>query len=74
MKPDPEILSDLIRMKMPFGRYQGTQLFRLPVSYLEWFQREGFPSGRLGLLLSTLYEIRINGLEYLLAPLERDAK
>lgn len=58
-------------MKMPFGRYEGTRLIRLPVSYLEWFQRQGFPEGRLGVLLSTAYEIRTNGLEYLLEPLEK---
>jgi uncharacterized protein (DUF3820 family) len=41
----------------------------LPVPYLEWFNRKGFPSGRIGVLLSALYEIKMNGLEYLLTPL-----
>ena len=47
------------------------QLCNLPVSYLEWFQRKGFPKGKLGMLLETLYEIKINGLEQLLEPLKR---
>ena len=56
---------------MPFGKYKGTLLCNLPVSYLEWFQREGFPKGKLGMLLATMYEIKINGLEQLLEPLKR---
>lgn len=35
------------------------------------FQRKGFPKGKLGVLLETLYEIKINGLEELLDPLKR---
>jgi uncharacterized protein len=69
--PDPDILKQLVTMKMPFGKYKGTLLCDLPVSYLEWFYREGFPTGKLGMLLSTIYEIKINGLTYLLNPLKR---
>jgi len=57
-------------MKMPFGKYKDYFLCDLPVSYLEWFQRKGFPRGKLGVLLSTIYEIKINGLTYLLTPLK----
>jgi uncharacterized protein len=64
--PDPSILTDITTMKMPFGKYKGTVLLNLPVSYLEWFNRKGFPKGRLGILLQTLYEIKLNGLDYLL--------
>ena len=56
---------------MPFGKFKGTILCNLPVSYLEWFQRKGFPAGKLGVLLQTLYEIKLNGLEYLLEPLKK---
>ncbi len=69
--PDPKLLLDLVNMKMPFGKYKDTILCNLPVSYLEWFQRKGFPKSRLGMLLQTLYEIKINGLEDLLNPLKR---
>ena len=58
-------------MKMPFGKYKGTTLCDLPVSYLEWFQREGFPPGKLGMMLATIYEIKINGLSDLLTPLKK---
>lgn len=64
--PDGQLLIDIVTMKMPFGKYKGTVLRHLPVSYLEWFKREGFPKGRLGMMLETLYEIKINGLEDLL--------
>ena len=56
---------------MPYGRYKGYTLANLPVSYLEWFQRKGFPEGKLGMMLATMYEIKSNGLEYLLEPLKK---
>lgn len=71
MFPDPELLKQLVEMKMPFGKYEGYTLSNLPVSYLEWFNRNGFPKGKLGVLLSTMYEIKLNGLEYLLVPLKK---
>jgi len=70
-QPDPAILQQLVNMKMPFGKYRDVLLCDLPVSYLEWFQRSGFPKGRLGMLLETMYVIRINGLIQLLDPLKR---
>lgn len=71
LQPDPELLIHLVTMKMPFGKYKDTILCDLPVSYLEWFHRKGFPKGKLGMLLATMYEIKINGLEKLLQPLKR---
>ena len=70
---NPDLLRELVRYKMPFGKYQGTPLTALPVSYLEWFSRKGFPEGKLGMLLQTLYEIRLNGLEFLLEGLKKHA-
>jgi uncharacterized protein (DUF3820 family) len=67
---DAHILTELVIMKMPFGKYKGTVLSSLPVSYLEWFSRKGFPQGKLGMMLQTIYEIKLNGLEYLLDPLK----
>jgi uncharacterized protein (DUF3820 family) len=66
---DTKTLEDVVTMEMPFGKYKGTKLYRLPVSYLEWFAREGFPTGRLGMLLQTLHVIKTNGLEDLLKPI-----
>jgi uncharacterized protein len=71
MGPDPQILSDLINTNMPFGKYKGTPYYRLPVDYLEWFNRKGFPPGKTGMMLSTLYEIKLNGLEFLLHEIKK---
>ena len=68
---DSELLLKLVEMKMPFGKYEGRVLCDLPVSYLEWFNRKGFPAGKLGMLLQTMYEIKLNGLDYLLIPLKQ---
>jgi uncharacterized protein len=69
--PNAELLLQLVKMKMPFGKYKDRLLCDLPVSYLEWFARKGFPKSKLGMLLQTLYEIKLNGLEYLLTPLKK---
>jgi uncharacterized protein len=71
LAPDPEILKSLVNMRMPFGKHKGLLLCDLPVSYLEWFRKEGFPAGKLGMQLATIYEIKINGLNYLLTPLKK---
>jgi uncharacterized protein (DUF3820 family) len=70
MFPQGDYLIKIVQMPMPYGKYKGVLLCDLPVSYLEWFQRKGFPEGKLGEYLQTLYEIRLNGLEYLLTPLK----
>ena len=56
---------------MPFGKFKGLLLCDLPVSYLEWFNRKGFPEGKLGALLQTMFEIKSNGLEHLLGPIKK---
>ncbi len=66
------MLLQVVSMKMPFGKYKGTTLCNLPVFYLEWFKRKGFPPGKLGMLMETIYEIKLNGLEYLLEPLMKN--
>ena len=43
----------------------------LPEPYLVWFAGKGFPEGELGMLLSVLHEIKVNGLENLLEPLRK---
>ena len=67
--PNAEILKEICEVEMPFGKYKGTILADLPINYLEWFQREGMPKGKLGMQLSTIYEIKLNGLMDLLIPI-----
>ncbi len=66
---DQSIIEDLVKTRMPFGKYKDRLVADLPESYLVWFRQQGFPKGRLGILLETMYEIRLNGLEHLLKPL-----
>ena len=63
---DPTVLIDVVNTRMPFGKYKGTLICDMPISYLEWMQKKGFPPGKLGMLLSSAYEIKINGLDKLL--------
>ena len=69
---DSQILMELVRVRMPFGKYKGRILCDLPEAYLVWFNRKGFPPGNIGTLLSVLYEIKLNGLGYLLKPLKNN--
>lgn len=71
MQPDHEILKSIVTVKMPFGKHEGKLLADLPVSYLEWFERNGFPQGKLGMQLRTVYEIKINGLEEIITRLKQ---
>jgi uncharacterized protein (DUF3820 family) len=66
---EPEKLKLLVVREMPFGKYQGRLLADLPGDYLNWFARQGFPSGELGSLLALMHEIDHNGLSALLDPL-----
>ena len=66
---NPEKLELLVTRQMPFGKYKGRIIADLPGPYLNWFAREGFPTGELGGLLALMQEIDHNGLGELLAPL-----
>jgi uncharacterized protein (DUF3820 family) len=66
---DYEQLLELARTRMPFGKYQGIRLIDLPEPYVVWFAGQGFPPGKLGDMLRTVYEIKVNGLEYLFEKL-----
>jgi len=54
---------------MPYGKYAGVRLVDLPEPYVIWFSQKGFPKGELGEMLKNIYEIKVNGLEYLFKPL-----
>ncbi len=71
MQPDPEILKSLVITRMPFGKYKDYLLCDLPDFYLEWFARQGFPKGKLGMQLQTVHEIKLNGLNDILAKLKQ---
>lgn len=69
LEQNPEDLIALVETKMPYGKYKGLALIDLPEPYVVWYFGKGLPQGKLGRLLGLLYEIKTNGLEYLLNPL-----
>ena len=69
LTPDPEMMLKLARYKMPFGKYANRLLIDLPEPYVVWFSQQGFPKGELGIMLSIIYEIKVNGLEHIFNPL-----
>jgi uncharacterized protein len=71
MLGDKEFLMDLVRVKMPYGKYKGRLIADIPENYLVWMKGKGFPDGKLGLLLQTAYEIRLNGLDDILIGLKK---
>jgi uncharacterized protein (DUF3820 family) len=58
-------LLKLVKTRMPFGKYANRFLIDLPESYIIWYSQKGFPKNELGKMLATVYEIKLNGLEYL---------
>lgn len=68
--PDFDDLFKLANMTMPYGKYKGMVLVDLPEPYVVWLHSKGLPGGELGRLLAQLYEIKLNGLEPILAPLK----
>ncbi len=72
---DPNILIEVIETKMPFGKHKNKFLNEIPISYLEWMRNnDGFPKGKLGMLLETIFVIKMNGIEFLLKPLLKNRK
>ncbi|GAB1307651.1 DUF3820 family protein [Urechidicola sp. KH5] len=70
MQPDHNILLELAKAKMPYGKFKGRYLIDLPEPYVVWYYNKGFPAGKLGKQLGLLYEIKVNGLEYLIRELQ----
>ena len=67
-------LIETVNTAMPFGKYAGTKLLQLPEPYLVWFNKKGFPYGKLGEQLALMYEIKLNGLEKMLLPLLKNTQ
>jgi uncharacterized protein (DUF3820 family) len=69
---DSKVLLELVSVRMPLGKYKNRLLCDLPEPYLVWFHQKGFPPGKIGALLSAIYEIKLNGLGYLLKPIRKN--
>lgn len=66
---DHNQLLELIKARMPFGKYEGRLIIDLPEDYLVWFAGKGFPEGKVGGMMQAVYEFKLNGLESLFDPL-----
>ena len=71
MTGDQQFLIDLAKMKMPFGKYKGRYLIDLPEHYLIWYKNKGFPNGKIGKQLESVYELQLNGLEYIVKEIRK---
>ncbi len=71
MQPDPNFLIQLANTKMPFGKFKGVFLIDIPEYYLIWYRNKGFPKGKLGQMLETIFEIKRNGLEEIIYKLKK---
>ncbi len=71
LQPDKNFLIKLAHTKMPFGKYEGRYLIDLPEYYVVWYHNKGFPKGKLGDMLTQVYELKLNGLEYLIKDIQR---
>jgi uncharacterized protein len=67
----PDDLQRLVTVVMPYGKHKGRVIADLPGNYLNWFARQGFPTGELGRLLALMQEMDHNGLKPLLDPLRK---
>ncbi|MGB1309438.1 MAG: DUF3820 family protein [Oceanihabitans sp.] len=62
----------LAHTKMPYGKYKNRYLIDLPEYYVVWYQRKGFPKGKLGEMLETVYTLKVNGLEDLIRNIQKN--
>ncbi|MBW1297600.1 DUF3820 family protein [Aquimarina litoralis] len=66
-----DFLIKLANTKMPFGKYKDRYLIDLPEHYIVWYHNKGFPKGTLGAQMQTVYELKLNGLEYLVRNIRK---
>jgi len=67
-----QLLLELAKAKMPFGKYKNQYLIDLPEFYMVWFKNQGFPKGKLGNQLVLVYELKLNGLEDLVRKIRNN--
>lgn len=70
-KLNREYLVKLANTKMPFGKYKGVDLINLPEHYIVWYHDKGFPKNKIGEMLGLVYELKLNGLEYLIHEIKK---
>jgi len=61
---DPELIFKLSSFRMPFGKHSTVLLIDLPLPYLNWFSKQGFPEGELGQLMRIVHETKSGDMEH----------
>lgn len=61
---DPKLMFKLAKYRMPFGKHSNVLLIDLPLTYLGWFSKKGFPQGELGELMRIVHETKSDGMEH----------
>lgn len=67
-----QLLIELAKAKMPFGKYKNRFLIDLPEHYIVWYHAKGFPKGKLGQQMQLVYELKLNGLEHLIRKIQQE--
>lgn len=71
IKPDRQVLIDIVTTRMPFGKYNGWLISDVPVHYLVWCKQKGaFPKGKIGELMENVLEIKTNDLGHILREIK----
>ena len=72
------LLTELADTRMPFGKFgpvkfppRGLPVYELPYEYLRFFERKGYPAGKLGKLMKFVHDIKRDGAEEIFAGLRR---
>lgn len=71
MEDQQAYLKTLAHTRMPYGKFKGTYLIDLPEHYIVWYNAKGFPKGKMGDMLRLVYELKLNGLEYLIHNIKK---
>ncbi|MBK9283984.1 MAG: DUF3820 family protein [Sphingobacteriaceae bacterium] len=74
MEVTKKLLVEMVITKMPFGQFEDTLICNLPLNYLEGLNSIGFPNGKLGILLQAVYDMKMEGTEYILEPFKVKSK
>ena len=68
---DPELIFKLSSFRMPFGKHSTVLLIDLPLPYLNWFSKQGFPEGELGQLMRIVHETKADGMEHIFEDIRK---
>ncbi|MDT8390915.1 MAG: DUF3820 family protein [Lentisphaeria bacterium] len=72
------LLTELADSRMPFGKFgpekfppRGLLIYELPYEYLRFFERKGYPAGKLGKHMKFVHDIKRDGAEEIFAELKK---